>query len=70
MPNTSDTPEYAAFRKMQVYEAAVADVHGADGVSAKERLLLERLRASLGIAETDAARIERDWIERRQLKTV
>lgn len=25
MPNTSDTPEDAAYRKMRVYEAAVAD---------------------------------------------
>jgi hypothetical protein len=65
MPNTNDTPEYAAFRKMQVYEAAIADAHGAEGVSAKERLLLERLRASLGISEADASRIERDWVERR-----
>ena len=25
MPNTQNTPEYAAFRKMQVYETALAD---------------------------------------------
>jgi hypothetical protein len=59
MPNTSDTPEYAAHRKMQVYEAALGDAL-AGGISDKERALLNHLRESLGIALADAAAIERD----------
>jgi hypothetical protein len=58
MPNTSNTPEYAAFRKMQVYEEAVCDAHQEGGISAKERALLTRLRDSLGISESDAEAIE------------
>jgi len=60
MPNTQNTPEYAAFRKMQVYEEAVAEAHYEDGVSAKERALLNRLRDSLGISAADAEAIERE----------
>lgn len=60
MPNTENTPEYAAFRKMQVYETAVAEAREGGGISAKERSLLKRLRESLGISECDAAAIERE----------
>ena len=58
MPNTENTPEYAAFRKMQVYEEAVSEAHYEGGISLKERALLVRLRDSLGITESDAAAIE------------
>jgi len=58
MPNTKNTPEYAAFRKMQVYEAAIAEALIEGGISKKERSLLERLRDSLDISETDAEAIE------------
>jgi len=60
MPDTENTPEYAAFRKMQVYETAVAEAREGGGISAKERSLLNRLRDSLGISEHDAATIERE----------
>jgi len=60
MPNTQNTPEYAAFRKMQVYEEAVAEAHYEDGISTKERALLNRLRDSLGISAADAVAIERE----------
>ena len=60
MPNTQNTPEYAAFRKMQVYETSVAEARGGGGISAKERSLLNTLRESLGISEYDAAAIERE----------
>lgn len=59
MPNTRDTPEYAAFRKLQVYEAAIADA-SPGGISEKERALLRRLQDSLGISAADAGAIERD----------
>jgi hypothetical protein len=60
MPNTENTPEYAAFRKMQVYEAAIAEALDEGGISKKERSLLARLRESLDISETDAQAIELD----------
>ena len=59
MPNTSDTPEYAAYRKMQVYEAAFTEALPG-GISAKERALLNHLRESLGVAVADAEALERD----------
>jgi len=60
MPNTQNTPEYAAFRKMQVYESALSEALAEGGVSDKERTLLGVLRDSLGISEADAAAIEAD----------
>ena len=60
MPNTKNTPEYVAFRKMQVYEAALAEARSEGGISDRERALLVRLRDSLGISATDAETIERE----------
>jgi hypothetical protein len=60
MPNTENTPQYLAFRKMQVYEAAVVDAMSEDGISRKERALLAHLRESLGITVADAEMIERE----------
>jgi len=60
MPNTQNTPEYVAFRKMQVYEEAVAEAQSEGGISDKERALLVRLRDSLGISAADAELIERE----------
>lgn len=59
MPNTQNTPEYAAFRKLQVYSAALEDALPG-GISAKERALLNHLRESLGIAGADAEALEHD----------
>jgi len=64
MPNTKNTPEYSAFRKMQVYEEAVAEAHYEGGISTKERALLDRLRDSLGISDIDAVTIEREILAR------
>ena len=60
MPNTQNTPEYAAHRKLQAYEAAVAEALQGGGVSQKERALLTRLRDSLGVAPADAETLERE----------
>ncbi|CAN5255492.1 hypothetical protein BH24PSE2_BH24PSE2_08000 [soil metagenome] len=60
MPNTENTPEYVAYRKMQVYEAALSDVLDEGGISPKERALLKTLHESLGISATDAEAIEND----------
>ena len=62
MPNTADTPEYAAYKKLQVYEAALAEALPG-GISGKERALLNHLRDSLGIATADADALERDLSE-------
>lgn len=59
-PNTENTPEYAMYRKMQVYEEAVAEAHYEGGISEKERALLVRLRDSLGISKSVAEAIEAD----------
>jgi hypothetical protein len=59
MPNTQNTPEYAAYRKLQVYEAALEDALPG-GISEKERSLLNHLRDSLGIASSDAVALEND----------
>jgi hypothetical protein len=63
MPNTQNTPEYAAFRKLQVYEAALEEALPG-GISEKERVLLNHLRDSLGIAPADAATLESDLQKR------
>jgi len=60
MPNTHNTPEYAAHRKMQVYEAAVAEAQQGGSITDKERALLNRLRDSLGISPMDAETLERE----------
>lgn len=59
MPNTQNTPEYAAYRKLQVYEAALEDALPG-GITEKERALLNHLRDSLEIAPSDAAALEQD----------
>ncbi len=60
MPNTENTPEYAAYRKMQVYESALVDALLEGGISEKERSLLNTLRDTLGISASDAAELEND----------
>jgi hypothetical protein len=59
MPNTQDTPEYAAFRKLQVYESSLSDAL-LGGISDKERVLLDTLRDTLGISPTDAVMVEKE----------
>ena len=49
---------------MQVYEAAIAEARLEGGISDKERALLNRLRDSLGISESDADAIEHDLSDR------
>ena len=64
MPNTKNTPEYAAHRKMQVYEAAVAEALPDGNISERERVLLNSLRDSLGISSVDAEALEQDLQKR------
>jgi uncharacterized membrane protein YebE (DUF533 family) len=64
MPNTQNTPEYAAHRKMQVYEAAVGEAVPDGIISDRERTLLNSLRDSLGISTVDAAALETELLAR------
>ena len=59
MPNTENTTEYAMFRKLQVYEAALIEALPDGNISERERELLNRLRDSLEISTADADSIER-----------
>jgi len=59
MPNAQNTPEYAAYKKLQVYGAALEEALQG-GISEKERALLNRLRESLEIAPSDATALEQD----------
>ena len=63
MPNTKNTPEYAAHRKMQVYEAAVGEAVPDGIISDRERALLNSLRESLGISAADADALEGELLE-------
>ncbi len=60
MPNTENTPQYISFRKLQVYEAALAEALEDGDISKKERTLLQHLATSLDISEADAKAIEAD----------
>jgi hypothetical protein len=63
MPNTQNTPEYAAYRKLQVYEAALSEALQEGGISPKERALLNRLRDTLDISPADASSLEDGLLE-------
>jgi len=60
MPEVSATPEYLAFRKLEVYRAAFEGLYADGVVSDKERATLDRLRFKLGIQPGDALAIEED----------
>jgi hypothetical protein len=69
MPATVSTPEYLSYRKMQVYEAALTEALGGDGISEKERAILTRLRDTLGVSADDARAMEEDLRARRAAAT-
>jgi hypothetical protein len=54
MPEVSATPEYVAYRKLEVYRAAFEGLYADGLVSDKERAMLDRHRIKLGIAPGDA----------------
>ena len=60
MPNTQNTPEYQRSRKMRVYEEALLEALDENGISSKERSLLNRLRDSLEISAADAEAMEEE----------
>jgi hypothetical protein len=60
VPVPRSSSDYEAFRKLQIYHAALEGVYSDNQVAAKERLILERLKGALDIAHADAERLERD----------
>jgi hypothetical protein len=58
MPNVTATPEYVAYRKLEVYRAAFEGLFADAAVSDKERATLDRLRVKLAIRPADALAIE------------
>jgi uncharacterized membrane protein YebE (DUF533 family) len=60
MPNTVATPQYEAYRKLQVYGAAVQAALESGDISGTERRMLDSLVQSLGIDEPSARQLEAD----------
>lgn len=60
MPHVTDTPEYRAFRKEQIYGEALAEALKDGDISPVERAILTRLRISLELGEDVATRLETD----------
>jgi hypothetical protein len=58
MPDVSASPEYLAYRKLEVYRAAFEGLYADAVVSDKERATLDGLRVKLGIRPGDAQAIE------------
>ncbi|MGQ0536567.1 MAG: hypothetical protein ACT4PT_10895 [Methanobacteriota archaeon] len=59
LPDATGSPEYVAFRKLQVYRAAFEEA-ATGGVSRKERAMLDRLASELGVRPEDARAVEAD----------
>lgn len=62
MPRVQATPTYVAFRRMEVYRAALEGAMQDGEVTEREREMLRRLRASLSVPEEDAQALERDLV--------
>jgi hypothetical protein len=60
MPNTHETPEYAAFRKLQVYESALRAALEDGHISERQRRVLTSMIESMGIDPKVAAALESD----------
>jgi hypothetical protein len=60
MPTVQDTPEYRSYRKLQVYGEAVGEAMLEGAISPVGRVVLNRLRAQLGLDEAEAEALERE----------
>ncbi|MEA3137286.1 MAG: hypothetical protein QOC71_1567 [Thermoplasmata archaeon] len=60
LPKVESTTKYVEFRKMEVYRAAIESALEGGEPNAKERDMLDRLRAKLGIPAADADALEGD----------
>jgi hypothetical protein len=64
MPKTTGSADYIAFRKLEVYRAAVESEIETHGHDHQEHAVLERLRVKLGISREDADALQREARER------
>jgi hypothetical protein len=60
LPGVEASPEYVAFRKLQVYLEAVEAAYEDGQISKEDRAILKRLQTTLGVTATDAERLEDD----------
>src|SRR5262245_4682520 len=60
LPGVEASPEYVAFRKLQVYLEAVEAAYEDGQISKEDRVILKRLQSTLGVAAKDAERLEDD----------
>jgi hypothetical protein len=60
LPGVEASPEYVAFRKLEVYLEAVEAAYEDGHLSKEDRVILKRLQAKLGVKSVDAARLEED----------
>lgn len=58
MPAVQDTPEYRAYRQLQIYGEALTDARSGGPITPVGRLALEKLRDSLGLDAEEAAELE------------
>lgn len=61
MPSATGSPEYMAYKKLEVYRAAVESAIELDGrIDERERSKLEKLAGKLGVRPEDATAVQRD----------
>lgn len=60
MPKVKASPEYVAYKKFEVYRAAVEGVIEDGAITERERAVLDKLSARLGLAAEDARQLEAD----------
>ncbi|HVM44426.1 MAG TPA: hypothetical protein VM582_00720 [Candidatus Thermoplasmatota archaeon] len=60
MPDVRPTSEYVAYKKLEVYRAALEGALADARVAPREREILDRRRAKLGISSEDADAMERE----------
>lgn len=65
MPGVKATPEYFAYRKFEVYRAALEGALEDGDVTSRERAVLVRLRDSLGLDAAVAVEMERELAAKR-----
>jgi len=60
MPGVQDTPEYASYRKLQIYAAALEGAYQDGEISSRERAMLDRVAQTLGLHPADVIAMEKD----------
>jgi hypothetical protein len=58
LPAVQDTPEYRAYRQLQIYGEALAEARSGGPITPVGRLALEKLRESLGLDKEEADELE------------